>query len=362
MRRLGIIGGGQLGRMLAQAAIPLGVRCTVLEPGDAPAAVVASQLKAGYADPTAGTDLAAASDVVTYEFEHLPLAAVQAIAKQVPVLPDPRALAACQDRLVQKAFLSGLGIPTAPWAPLTTQDELSAAQQVGRSIVLKTARDGYDGKGQRVVHDPARLESAWQDLGRVRCVAEGFVPFEREVSIIAVRGRDGATACYPVVENRHVGGILHLTLAPAPNLTPDLQGQAEDIARRMLDAFDYVGVLTVELFQVGDHLVVNELAPRVHNSGHWTIEGAECSQFENHVRAVLGLPLGSTTARGPSAMLNCVGAMPDAAAVLAVPGAHLHDYHKAPRAGRKLGHITITANDESTLLARLGRLENRREA
>ena len=356
MRRLGIIGGGQLGRMLAQAAIPLGVRCTVLEPGDAPAAAVAHQLKAEYGDQAAGAALAEASDAITYEFEHLPLAAVRAIAEQRPVLPDPRALAACQDRLVQKAFLSGLGIPTAPWAPLTNPDELAAAATVGRPIVLKTARDGYDGKGQRVVHDPARLAVAWQELGGTRCVAEGFVPFEREVSIVAVRGRDGDTACYPVVENRHTGGILRLTLAPAPGLTPALQDQAEDLARRMLDAFAYVGVLTVELFQVGDRLVVNELAPRVHNSGHWTIEGAECSQFENHVRAVLGLPLGSTATRGPAAMLNCIGTMPDAAAVLAVPGAHLHDYHKAPRAGRKLGHITVTAPDLVTLGGRLERL------
>ena len=222
--------------------------------------------------------------------------------------------------------------------------------------MLKTRRGGYDGKGQVVLHDAADADAAWSEVGDVPCVLEGFVAFDRELSIIAVRAVDGAIACWPAVENHHRAGILRLTRAPAPGLGAALQDRAEAAIRPLLDDLDYVGVCCVELFDVGGTLLANEIAPRVHNSGHWTIEGAETSQFENHVRAILGLPLGSTAARGPSAMVNCIGTMPDRDAVLRIPGAHLHDYAKTARPGRKLGHVTVTAPDPGELEARLARV------
>jgi 5-(carboxyamino)imidazole ribonucleotide synthase len=221
---------------------------------------------------------------------------------------------------------------------------------------LKTRRLGYDGKGQAVIHDPLLAEDAWRSVGEVPCLLEALVPFDRELSIVAVRGRDGDTAAYPVVENRHRDGILRVTRAPAPGLDRDVQGAAEAHARSLMAELGYVGVLTIELFQTGASLLGNEMAPRVHNSGHWTIEGAETSQFENHLRAVCGLPLGATDAIGVSAMVNLIGEMPDRDAVLAVPGAHLHDYGKQARPGRKLGHATVRADDDRTLEARLDEL------
>jgi 5-(carboxyamino)imidazole ribonucleotide synthase len=221
---------------------------------------------------------------------------------------------------------------------------------------LKTRRLGYDGKGQAVIHDPRLAEDAWQSVGEVPCLLEELVPFDRELSIVAVRGRDGKTAAYPVVENRHRDGILRVTRAPAPGLDADLQEAAEAHARALMAELGYVGVLAIELFQTGTSLLANEMAPRVHNSGHWTIEGAETSQFENHLRAVCGLPLGVTDAIGVSAMVNLIGAMPDRTAVLGIPGAHLHDYGKEARPGRKLGHVTVRAADERTLEERLEEL------
>jgi 5-(carboxyamino)imidazole ribonucleotide synthase len=302
-------------------------------------------------DVDAALRCAKGADVVTYEWEGVPAATARALEAIAPVHPGPRALDISQDRITEKDALNALRIPTAPYRAVASRADLDAAvDTLGLPAVLKTRRGGYDGKGQAVLRAATDVDAAWNDLGGVPLILEGFVPFTRELSIVAVRGRDGEVRCWPVVENEHRGGILHLTRAPADNAD---QTAAEACIRPLLDDLDYVGVCCVELFDTGAGLLANEIAPRVHNSGHWTIEGAETSQFENHVRAVAGMPLGSTAARGPSAMVNCIGTMPDRDAVLRVAGAHLHDYGKTPRPGRKLGHITVTALDESTLEARL---------
>lgn len=358
MTTVGILGGGQLGRMLALAGYPLGLRFRFLDPApDAPVRDLAELVVAGYDDDAALARFAAGLDAITYEFENVPDAAARRLAELAPLFPPPGALAAAQDRLTEKSFFRDLGIPTAPFRAVDSRADLAAAlAAIGVPAVLKTRRLGYDGKGQAVLRSQADLEPAWQALGGVPLILEGFVAFDRECALLAARGRDGATACYPLVENAHRAGILRRTLAPAPNLTPDLQTRAEDLAARVLAALDYVGVLAVELFQVGADLLANEMAPRVHNSGHWTIEGAETSQFEQHLRAGLGLPLGDPTPRGHSAMLNLIGGVPDMAATLAVPGAHVHLYGKAPRPGRKLGHITLRADDPAERAALLATL------
>jgi 5-(carboxyamino)imidazole ribonucleotide synthase len=342
---LGILGGGQLGRMLALAGYPLGLRFRILDTSpEAPAGHLAELIVAqSFDDPAALDELASGVDVVTYEFENVPVDAARRLAGRVPVFPPPAALEAAQERLGEKRFFQGLGISTPPFAAVESRSDLDAAvQEIGLPAVLKTCRMGYDGKGQYVLREAADLERAWEQLQEgAPLILEGFVPFDRELSILSVRGRDGEVAFYPLVQNHHPGGILGLTLAPAPDLTPALQAQAETYARAILERLDYVGVLALELFQCGDQLLANEMAPRVHNSGHWTTEGAETSQFENHVRAVAGLPLGSTAMVGSAAMLNLIGGTPDPAEVLRVPGAHLHLYGKSPAPGRKLGHITL---------------------
>jgi 5-(carboxyamino)imidazole ribonucleotide synthase len=357
--RVGVLGGGQLGWMLARAGDPLGIRCRFLDPSpEAPAGRVGDLVQGEYDDPAALDRFADGLGLVTYEFENVPLGAARRLAARLPVFPPPRALEVAQDRLMEKRFLESVDIPLAPWRPVSSRADLGrAAAELGLPAVLKTRHLGYDGKGQHLIEGPADVELAWARLGGVPLVLEGFVRFDRELSILAVRGRDGRTAAYPLVENLHAGGILRRSLVPAPGVTPALQDRAEEHARRVLDTLDYVGVLAIELFQVGDRLLANEMAPRVHNSGHWTIEGAETSQFENHLRAVTGLPLGSTAARGASAMLNLIGALPDPAAVLLVPGAHLHLYGKAPRAGRKLGHVTLRAAAVAELDPLRARLE-----
>ena len=342
---VGVLGGGQLGRMLALAGHPLGVRVRCLDPSaDAPAGQVAELLVGSYDDPERLQALADGADVVTYEFENLPATAAHFLAERVPVSPSPAALEAAQDRLTEKTLFRSLDIPTPRFAAVSSRPELHrAVAEIRLPAVLKTRRLGYDGKGQAVLRQPIDVEAAWTSLGRTPLLLEAFVPFERELSVLAVRGRDGAIRCYPPIENHHRDGILRRSLAPAPELTTELHRQAEDYATRIMVALGYVGVLAVELFQHNGRLLANEMAPRVHNSGHWTIEGAETSQFDNHLRATLGLPLGSTAARGHSAMLNLIGALPDPRAVLAVEGAHLHLYGKAPRPSRKLGHVTVTA-------------------
>jgi 5-(carboxyamino)imidazole ribonucleotide synthase len=296
--------------------------------------------------------------VVTYEWEGVPGAAARFVASTGrPVLPPPIALDVAQDRLQEKELCRRLGIGIPEFAAVDDRADLErAVKELGLPAVLKTRRGGYDGKGQVVLREPGDVERAWSALGDVPLILEAHVPFDRELSVLAVRGRDGATACWPLVENHHDGGILRRSFAPAPGLTVGLQTSGERLAGTLLDALEYAGVLAVELFDVHGELLVNELAPRVHNSGHWSIEGAVTSQFENHLRAILGWPLGSTAAVGVSAMVNCVGALPDRESVLAIPGAHLHDYAKAPRPGRKVGHVTITAADAGELRARVARL------
>ena len=343
--------------MLALAGLPLGVRFVFVDPVDgAPAGQVAEQIVADY-DDVAALERLASCDVITYEFESVPESAARALAARAPVFPPPSALATAQDRLSEKRCFQGLGIPTAPFAPVSSLEELErAARDLGLPAVLKTRRFGYDGKGQCVLRAPGDIQTAWAELGGVPLLLEGFVRFERELSLIGVRGRDGRTAFYPLVENEHRHGILRVTRAPAPNLTPELQAQAERYSQELLDHLDYVGVLALELFEADGALFANEMAPRVHNSGHFSIEGAETSQFENHVRAVLGLPLGVTSVVRPCAMLNLVGALPEPESVLRVPGAHLHFYGKVPHPGRKVGHITVTASSPEELAARLTRL------
>ena len=349
--RVGIVGGGQLGRMLALAGYPLDIRCVTLDPsGDSSASQVAPSIVGGFDDREALARLADGADVVTYEFENVPVESARFLQELVPVFPQTEALEAAQDRIAEKALFEDVGIPTSPHEAVATPDELrDAMNRLGLPAVLKTRRLGYDGKGQAVIHDPLLAEDAWRGIGELPSILEGVVAFDRELSILGVRDRDGSTAFYPLVENHHRDGILRWSLAPAPDLTPELQSRAETYARLVMDRLEYVGVLAIELFQVGDGLVANEMAPRVHNSGHWTIEGARTSQFENHLRAIAGLPLGATTAVGTSVMVNLIGAIPDESSVLAVGAAHLHLYGKQPRPGRKVGHVTLTAKDAESL-------------
>ena len=360
-RRLhvGVLGGGQLGRMLALAGYPLGLRFRFLDPApDAPAGHLAEHLIGSYGDLDLLDDFADGLDMVTYEFENVPVAAAQRLAQRVPVYPPPAALATAQDRLAEKNFFTKLEIPTPHFAAVDVRADLEAAIAViGLPGVLKTRRMGYDGKGQAVLRALEDADGVWQMLSGQPLIYEAFVPFDRELSILAVRGQDGATAFYPLVENHHREGILRLSLGPAPDCPPALQVQAAAYAQRALAALNYVGVLAIELFQVGDALLANEMAPRVHNSGHWTIEGAVTSQFENHLRAVCGLPLGDTSPRGYAAMVNLIGALPERPALLAIPGAHLHDYGKAPRPGRKLGHITLVEANRLALQNKIGRID-----
>ncbi|HET9985151.1 MAG TPA: 5-(carboxyamino)imidazole ribonucleotide synthase [Longimicrobiales bacterium] len=348
--RVGIVGGGQLGRMLALAGYPLGLRFRCLEPyEDAPMAHLADLELGAYDDADALLRFARRVDVVTYEFENVPVASARQLERHVPVFPPPAALEVAQDRLREKTTFLDLGIPVPRFAAVDSRADLAhALAAIGAPAVLKTRRFGYDGKGQFVIRQPQDADAAWAALGDAPLLLEGFVEFRRELSVLAVRGRGGETAFYPLVENRHREGILRVSRAPAPGVSPALQALAERHATAVLESLGYVGVLAIEFFEVSDaggsRLLANEMAPRVHNSGHWTIEGAETSQFENHLRAVLGLPLGPTTPRGHSVMLNVIGTAPDAARILAIPGAHLHLYGKTPRAGRKLGHVTVRAD------------------
>jgi 5-(carboxyamino)imidazole ribonucleotide synthase len=356
--RVGVLGAGQLGRMLGLAGRALGLELTFLDPNpESPAGAVGELLVSDYTDASALARLSA-TRVVTFEFENVPVAAVKTLEATAQVFPGSRALEVAQDRLNEKTCFRSLGIATPAFEAVNSWSELAQAlSRVGLPAVLKTRRFGYDGKGQAVLRSEADARAAFERLGEAPLILEGFVPFERELSIIAVRTRIGEVACYPLVENHHQAGILRKTLAPAPGVSDALQRAASQHIEKLLAHLDYVGVLALELFQVGDRLIANEIAPRVHNTGHWTIEGARTSQFENHLRAILDLPLGATDALSPCAMLNLIGDAPDASAILAVPDAHLHWYGKAPRAGRKVGHITVRAPDAETLATRVAELE-----
>jgi 5-(carboxyamino)imidazole ribonucleotide synthase len=358
MMKLGILGGGQLGRMMALAAYPLGIHTRLLDPKDPTSSgAVAELMPERYDDPDALDRFVTTLDVVTYEFENVDAFALEHLDDRVPVRPGRRALETSQDRLVEKSFFRDHGVDTAPFAAADSLEELKAGvAEVGMPAVVKTRRFGYDGKGQAVIRDAADIEPAWGQVGGVPLLVEGWVDFDRELSILGVRDPDGNLAFYPLVENHHENGILRVSLAPAPGADEELQAKAEAYSRRILEDLDYVGVLAIELFQVGQELLANEMAPRVHNSGHWTIEGAETSQFENHVRAVLGLPLGATTHRGHVGMVNLIGGVPATADVLEHAHAHLHLYGKEPRPGRKVGHVTVLHQDPDVVTATLARI------
>lgn len=353
--RVGILGGGQLGRMIALAGYPLGLRSTVLEPGEeSSAGQVCPQISGEFDDFRALYELARVSDVVTFEFENVPVESARWLAERVPVFPPPRALEVSQERLAEKQFFASLGIPTPPFAAIDSREQFDVAvKQIGLPAVLKTRRFGYDGKGQAVLRTHADCEAAWKKLGGRSLILEGFVQFDRELSMIAVRGRDGQIVTYPLIENVHRDGILHRSVAPAANLGEELGERAAEYASRVLSELEYVGVLTIEWFQDGPRLLANEMAPRVHNSGHWTIDAAITSQFENHLRAVCGLPLGRCDAVGHASMYNFIGAVPEVAEVLANPDAKLHVYGKSFRAGRKVGHVTMRTGSADELAEKL---------
>ena len=355
---IGILGGGQLGYMLALAGYPLGLHFRFLDPSpEAPVGRIAQRVTADYTDEASLEKFANGLELVTYEFENVPVEAARFLAERVPVYPPPAALEAAQDRLAEKSLFRKLGILTTEFAPVSNAKELDAAvKTIGLPAVLKTSRMGYDGKGQWILRTAEDVAKAKSEMPAVKLILERFVPFTRELSVLAVRSRTGEIAIYPLVENHHRSGILRLSLAPAPRLHADIQRAAERAAHRILESLKYVGVLALEFFEHEGDLLVNEMAPRVHNSGHWTIEGAVTSQFENHLRAVLGLPLGSTGPAGHCAMLNLIGDLPESSEVLAVPDAHLHLYGKSPRPGRKLGHITLRAASPERLALRLSEL------
>jgi 5-(carboxyamino)imidazole ribonucleotide synthase len=360
---VGVLGGGQLGRMLALAGLPLGLQFRFYDPSPEACAGQVGDLHVGEYDDVAAFDrFADGLDVVTYEFENAPVAVAERLSERVPVFPPPAALDVAQDRLAEKALFQRLGIPTVRFAPVGSADDLARAiDEIGLPAILKTRRLGYDGKGQVVVRTPEDAGMAWSQVNGVPSILEGWAPFSRELSILSARGRAGAVRAYPLVENHHRDGILRLSLAPAADgldgAIANLQAVAEGFASRVLDALGYVGLLAIELFVVDGRLVANELAPRVHNSGHWTIEGAATSQFEQHLRAVLGLPLGSVETPAWSAMVNLIGTVPALDRLLGLDGAHVHLYGKAPRAGRKLGHVTLVERDRARRDARCAELE-----
>jgi 5-(carboxyamino)imidazole ribonucleotide synthase len=345
---IGILGGGQLGRMLAMAAARLGLRCQVFSPDpESPAFdVVLNATCAEYADVEALELFANDVDVITYEFENVPAAAAMILAARRPLLPDRKILETTQDRLAEKDFVKQLGIGTADYADVSSAAALRAAiARIGLPAVIKTRRFGYDGKGQAIIREGDDPDRIWEDLGTRSAILEVFVPFEREISVIAARSADGHVECFDVTENEHRDHILKISRAPAA-ISDALGAQARSIAERIANALNYVGVLTVEMFVVansgGPALLVNEIAPRVHNSGHWTLDGASISQFEQHVRAIAGWPLGKPVRHGPVTMTNLIGDdIHGYEQWLTVPGATVHLYGKGPpRSGRKMGHVT----------------------
>lgn len=341
--RIGVLGGGQLARMLALAGAPLGLRFRCFDTlPEAPAGDVCELHVGDFGDHEAIRRFLDGVDVVTYEFENIPASVVEFIESFRPVFPNSRALKIGQDRINEKTAYKEAGVGVHDFASATTRAEFDGAiARLGLPVVVKTTRMGYDGKGQAVVRSPADAEAAWAALGRVPLIVEKFVPFTREISALAVRSRRGEVRFYDWVENTHRDGILRLSRVPAQDVLPEESAGARDHIAAAMARMEYVGVMAVELFDVNGRLLFNEMAPRVHNSGHWTIEGARCSQFENHCRAVAGLALGSTVSDRPAAMINLIGGLPDLSAALEIPGAHAHWYGKQPRPGRKVGHITV---------------------
>jgi 5-(carboxyamino)imidazole ribonucleotide synthase len=356
--KVGIVGGGQLARMMALAGYPLGLEFLVLDPNErASAGQVAPLLPGNFSDAERLRLLADSVHVMTFDLENVPASVLRTISG-TPLRPPAAALETCQDRLHEKELFQSLGIATAPYRAVNELDELLAAiGELGTPCVLKTRRLGYDGRGQRVLHSPEDAEPAWQALRGVPLLLEKFIDFDKEVSVIGVRGVDGELLIWPLTENRHRDGILMRSLAPLAE--PELEAAAGRHLTDVMQRFDYVGVLTIEFFVHQGGLIANEMAPRVHNSGHWTIEGAVTSQFENHLRAIVGWPLGRVEARGASAMVNFIGAMPRPELLLDIEGVHVHAYGKSARPGRKVGHCTVVGADAAERDARLARLEER---
>jgi len=345
---IGILGGGQLGRMLAMAAARLGLRCQVFSPDpDSPAfEVVLNATCAEYADVEALELFANDVDVITYEFENIPAAAAMILGARRPVLPERKILETTQDRLAEKDFVKRLGVATADYADVTSAASLrDAITRIGLPAVIKTRRFGYDGKGQAIIREGDDPDRIWTALGTKSAILEAFIPFEREISVIAARSADGHVECYDVTENEHRDHILKVSRAPAA-IPDNLAAEARSIAEKIAGALDYVGVLAVEMFVLNDRdgprVLVNEIAPRVHNSGHWTLDGATISQFEQHIRAIAGWPLGRPVRHGHVTMTNLIGdEINGYEAWLSVPGATVHLYGKGPpRPGRKMGHVT----------------------
>jgi 5-(carboxyamino)imidazole ribonucleotide synthase len=342
--RIGIIGAGQLGQMLGFAAAELDTECRFVDPSDAPPAGQAGTvIQSAFDDAEALAALARDCDIVTYEFENVPVDALLPLLDQVPVYPPPDALRHAQDRLAEKHLFDSLDIPLPAYRRVDSEDDLrGAAADIGLPMVVKTRRFGYDGKGQAIVRSEDDIDSTWQALSGSPLIAEAWVDFDYEVSAIGARNPQGETVTYPLTRNDHAGGILRESRAPAE--APGLEKTAERYMQALLGHLDYVGVLALELFVCGDRLLANEFAPRVHNSGHWTIEGAQTSQFENHILAISGKPLGITASKGYAGMINLIGTIPAAARTLPWDNCWLHDYGKDPRPGRKLGHITVVAD------------------
>jgi len=356
IKTVGILGAGQLARMLAQAGKPMGLEFVFLDPApDACAAEFGEHICAQWDDEAALKKLGQHCDVVTFDFENVPEASASLIESLCPVYPPPRALFKSQDRLREKTMMQELGVPVAPFHAVSCRPDLVAAvEKIGLPCVLKTRRFGYDGKGQAVLRFQEDMERAWQLLGDHDLICEGFIPFDSECSIIAARGKRGQTVYWPLTRNLHRQGVLAISMAPA--FEPQLQARAETLVQRLLDHLDYTGVIALELFLKDGELLANEFAPRVHNSGHWTIDGACTSQFQNHLRAICGLPLGDTQNDRQVLMFNLLGKMPDCAGQqlagqTATAAMHWHDYRKTARAGRKIGHVTLVSQSKTGLRA-----------
>ncbi len=342
--------------MLGLAGIPLGMSFRFLDPSrNCPASAVGDVIEGAYDDELALARLIDGADVATYEFENVPLRTAEFLEGRIAFAPNGRSLAIAQDRIAEKDFFKACGVPVQPYRAVSSDDELRiAVEDVGTPAVLKTRRFGYDGKGQVVVHSAVAAQMAWEKLGKVPCIFEALVAFDREVSLVATRGRRGSFAAHPLTCNAHREGILRVSVAPDGDAS--LGRAAEMHVRTLAERLGYVGTLAVEFFVLGGSLVANEMAPRVHNSGHWTIEGAVTSQFENHLRAITDLPLGETRARGAAAMVNLIGTVPPIDELVALPGARLHLYGKEPMPGRKLGHVTLTAAEHEDFADALAHL------
>lgn len=346
--RIGILGAGQLGRMLALEGYPLGHSFVFYDLSGSPTVGMGDVIS----DPERRRleEFLGQVECVTYEFEHLPLDLVETIGQRLPLRPGIKALATGKNREKEKALFNALNIPTPAYRVVASlQDLKEAVEELGTPVVAKSITEGYDGKGQAVIRSVAEAEAAWSAIGHQRLIVEAFVQFEREISIIACRNGTGEVRVYPPAENIHKDGILRYSIAPAPHLAPALHEQANVYIAKLLSELDFVGVLALELFETREGLLANEIAPRVHNSGHWSIEGAVTSQFENHIRAVAGDPLGDTGTRGVSCMVNIIGEYGDRASILKLPYAHLHHYGKPEMPGRKLGHINVVADSYDVL-------------